>query len=233
MRLRVGQPLQPRPGATSLPVSVTGNASAEWGRTRSGFNLRPDSDSDSRALQNHVKCSVYCSSETRTPSRSCQLEVQVDLAVFFLFFLHTSHSISFTRAQGIPKYKIGFGREKDGRVGERLVEGGGGHGARDGGWGEQLYHHRRPGAGMTPSQTLPVTVSASMTDPSPGAGGSLRRCFKLVVLIIVLLHATLVVLVELARGSTGPSMTATDSGQQIVRFKFTRLRLGVGGASSH
>jgi hypothetical protein len=37
--------------------------------------------------------------------------------------MHRFHSISFTRAQGIPKYKIGFGREKDGRVGERLVEG--------------------------------------------------------------------------------------------------------------
>jgi hypothetical protein len=38
------------------------------------------------------------------------------------FLIHGFHSISFTRAQGIPKYKIGFGREKDGRVGERLVE---------------------------------------------------------------------------------------------------------------
>jgi hypothetical protein len=37
------------------------------------------------------------------------------------FIIRRSHSISFTRAQGIPKYKIGFGREKDGRVGERLV----------------------------------------------------------------------------------------------------------------
>jgi hypothetical protein len=55
----------------------------------------------------------------------------------FFFLIHRSHSISFTRAQGIPKYKIGFGREKDGRVGERLGEGGWGHGARDGGWGEQ------------------------------------------------------------------------------------------------
>jgi hypothetical protein len=36
-------------------------------------------------------------------------------AVIF-FLIHRSHSISFTRAQGIPKYKIGFGREKDGRV---------------------------------------------------------------------------------------------------------------------
>ncbi len=54
---------------------------------------------------------------------------------FFPFFLiHRFHSISFARAQGIPKYKIGFGREKDGRVGERLVEEGGGHGARDGWW---------------------------------------------------------------------------------------------------
>ena len=34
------------------------------------------------------------------------------------FFIHRFHSISFTRAQGIPKYKIGFRREKDGRVGE-------------------------------------------------------------------------------------------------------------------
>ena len=30
------------------------------------------------------------------------------------FLIHRSHSISFTRAQGIPKYKIGFGREEDG-----------------------------------------------------------------------------------------------------------------------
>ena len=44
---------------------------------------------------------------------------------FFFFLIHRFHSISFTRAQGIPKYKIGFGREKDGRVGERLVVGGG------------------------------------------------------------------------------------------------------------
>jgi hypothetical protein len=35
-----------------------------------------------------------------------------------------SDSISFTRAQGIPGYKRGLGREKDGRVGEGLVEGG-------------------------------------------------------------------------------------------------------------
>jgi hypothetical protein len=41
------------------------------------------------------------------------------------FLIHRLHSISFTRAQGIPKYKIGFGRGKDGRVGERLVEWGG------------------------------------------------------------------------------------------------------------
>ncbi len=34
----------------------------------------------------------------------------------FFFLIHRSHSISFTRAQGIPKYKIGFGREKDGIV---------------------------------------------------------------------------------------------------------------------
>ncbi len=48
---------------------------------------------------------------------------------YSFFLIHRFHSISFTRAQAIPKYKIGFGREKDGRVGESLVEGGGGHGA--------------------------------------------------------------------------------------------------------
>jgi hypothetical protein len=48
-----------------------------------------------------------------------------------ILLIHRFHSISFTRAQGIPKYKIGFRREKDARVGERLVEGGGGHGAPD------------------------------------------------------------------------------------------------------
>jgi hypothetical protein len=41
----------------------------------------------------------------------------------FFFLKHTSHSISFTRAQGIPKYKIGFGREKDGRVGRDWLRG--------------------------------------------------------------------------------------------------------------
>jgi hypothetical protein len=37
-----------------------------------------------------------------------------------------SHSINFTRAQGISKYNIGLGKGKDGRVGGGLVEGGGG-----------------------------------------------------------------------------------------------------------
>jgi hypothetical protein len=32
-----------------------------------------------------------------------------------------SHSISFTGAQGVPKYKIGLGRGKGGRVGVGLV----------------------------------------------------------------------------------------------------------------
>jgi hypothetical protein len=40
----------------------------------------------------------------------------------FFFLIHRSHSISFTRAQGIPKYKIRFGREKDGKVGERIAD---------------------------------------------------------------------------------------------------------------
>ena len=74
-------------------------------------------------------------------SHPCGLTTGRGTGQFFssFFLIHMSHSISFTRAQGIPKYKIGFGREKDGKVGERLVEGGGGHGARDVGcqWGEQ------------------------------------------------------------------------------------------------
>jgi hypothetical protein len=49
----------------------------------------------------------------------------------FFSLIHRSHSISFTRAQGIPKYKIGFGRGKGWESWERLVEGGGGHGAHD------------------------------------------------------------------------------------------------------
>ncbi len=40
--------------------------------------------------------------------------------------IRRSHSISFTRAQSIHKYKIGLGGEKDWRVGEGLVDGGGG-----------------------------------------------------------------------------------------------------------
>ena len=39
--------------------------------------------------------------------------------------IHRFHSIRFTTAQGIPKYKIGFGREKDGRVGGLGVWGAG------------------------------------------------------------------------------------------------------------
>jgi len=35
-----------------------------------------------------------------------------ELLVLFVFLIRRSHSISFTRAQGIPKYKIGFGRGK-------------------------------------------------------------------------------------------------------------------------
>jgi hypothetical protein len=47
--------------------------------------------------------------------------VGAGLGPAFVFLIHRFHSISFTRAQGIPKYKIGFGKEKDARVGERLV----------------------------------------------------------------------------------------------------------------
>ena len=42
-------------------------------------------------------------------------------SLLHFFHMRRSHSISFTRAQGIPKYKIGLGGGKDGRVGERLV----------------------------------------------------------------------------------------------------------------
>jgi hypothetical protein len=49
------------------------------------------------------------------------------------FLIRRSHSVSFTRAQGIPKYKIGLGGGKDGRVGEGLVEGGPGGGYGGGG----------------------------------------------------------------------------------------------------
>ena len=42
------------------------------------------------------------------------------------FLIRRSHSVSFTRAQGIPKYKIGLGGGKDGKAGVGLVEGGGG-----------------------------------------------------------------------------------------------------------
>jgi hypothetical protein len=43
----------------------------------------------------------------------------------FFSLIHRCHSISFTRAQGIPKYKIGFGRgerwESWGQIGLRGV----------------------------------------------------------------------------------------------------------------
>jgi hypothetical protein len=47
---------------------------------------------------------------------------------FIVFLMRGSHSISSARAQCIPKYKLGLGGAKDGRVGERLVEGGRGGG---------------------------------------------------------------------------------------------------------
>ncbi len=40
------------------------------------------------------------------------------------FLMLRSHSISFTRAQDIPKYKLELGKGEDGRFGEGLVEGG-------------------------------------------------------------------------------------------------------------
>jgi hypothetical protein len=42
---------------------------------------------------------------------------------FFFFLVRRSHSIIFTRAQGIPKYKIGFGRGRGWESWEGLVEG--------------------------------------------------------------------------------------------------------------
>jgi hypothetical protein len=44
---------------------------------------------------------------------------QVYVAAFFL--MHTSHDISVTGGQGIPKYKLGLERGMDGRVGVGLV----------------------------------------------------------------------------------------------------------------
>jgi hypothetical protein len=41
----------------------------------------------------------------------------------FFFLTHRSHSISFTRAQGIPTYKIGFGRERMGELGRDWLRG--------------------------------------------------------------------------------------------------------------
>jgi hypothetical protein len=43
-----------------------------------------------------------------------------------VFLAHRSHSISFTRAQGIPKYKLGFVREEGWESWECFVEEGGG-----------------------------------------------------------------------------------------------------------
>ena len=42
---------------------------------------------------------------------------------FFFFLVRRSHSIIFTRAQGIPKYKIGFGRGRVWESWDGLVEG--------------------------------------------------------------------------------------------------------------
>jgi hypothetical protein len=56
--------------------------------------------------------------DARRPPLSVAAQVLSLATRVLVFFLrHRSHSISFTRAQGIPRYKIGFGREKDGRVG--------------------------------------------------------------------------------------------------------------------
>jgi hypothetical protein len=47
---------------------------------------------------------------------ACATTDIVGWVLLMLFSLmHRSHSISFTRAQGIPKYKIGLGGGKDGR----------------------------------------------------------------------------------------------------------------------
>ena len=62
--------------------------------------------------------------ETAQVQHIVPVSSSVCLCWYAFILIHRFHSISFTRAQGIPKYKIGFGREKDGRVGERLGEGG-------------------------------------------------------------------------------------------------------------
>ena len=53
--------------------------------------------------------------------RAIALDCWCDGSSFF-FRVPMSHSMSFTRARGIPKFKIMLGRGKDGRVGEGLVD---------------------------------------------------------------------------------------------------------------
>jgi hypothetical protein len=99
-----------------------------------GLNGRPEKQADVCyswwILSALAILGVLLSGSTCTPPLpACTRHSLRKRAPFFVFLIHRFPSISFTRAQGIPKYKIGFGKEKDGRVGERLVERGGGHGA--------------------------------------------------------------------------------------------------------
>ncbi len=46
------------------------------------------------------------------PNSAARIRDCARLVKNMFFLIHRSHSISFTRAQGIPKYSIGFGKEK-------------------------------------------------------------------------------------------------------------------------
>jgi hypothetical protein len=97
-----------------------------------GFNLRP-----SRCLPGYSgrDCSLTAAEAgTRVQLQELVLTM-LDTALtstvgrvdgFPSFRILRSHPISFIRAQSIPHYKMGLGRGKYGRVGEGLVEWGGG-----------------------------------------------------------------------------------------------------------
>ncbi len=64
---------------------------------------------------------AWSTSRKKVTAVVCLVHVLCPRIVLSFFLMHRSHSLSFTRAQGIPKYKIGIGRGKGweswGRVG--------------------------------------------------------------------------------------------------------------------
>ena len=86
-------------------------------------------------------------------------DVRYGAAVFF-FLIRWSHSISFTTAQVIPRYKIGLGKGKGERMGELgnvWLKGGGVTVSVKWGGGGQPLLHRIPGV-MTPLPQLALCV---------------------------------------------------------------------------